>query len=287
MITVGSLFSGIGGIDLGLQRAGMQIKWQVENDPYCIKVLEKHWPEVYRREDIRTVNGTELPPVNLVCGGFPCQPVSNAGKRKGEDDERWLWPEFHRIIREVGPEWVLVENVPGLLSINSGRVFGGILRDLAQSGYDAEWDCIPAAAVGAPHRRDRVFIVAHSNGTWEASGGGDRGMGGFSQSFQNLAHPKKQLWNDLQTHRIRGYEGMEEEREPGRHHSEAIPQGGAWELCEPPFCGGDDGVSNRVDRLRGLGNAVVPQVIELIGRQIIKSTIKTIDQLEREVYNNP
>ena len=161
-LTFGSLFSGIGGMDLGLERAGMQCRWQVEWNEYCLKVLAKHWPGVKRYGDIKDIREGDLATVDLICGGFPCQPFSTAGKRKGTKDDRWLWPEFLRIIRQIKPRWVVVENVRGLLSIDSGKVFGGILRDMAESGYDAEWTCIQAKDVGAPHKRERVFIVAHA-----------------------------------------------------------------------------------------------------------------------------
>jgi len=157
MLTVGSLFSGIGGLDLGLERAGMEVIWQVENDPYCNKVLAKHWPEVKRYGDIKDIDWSEVERPDLVCGGFPCQPVSVAGKRLGTEDERWLWPEFRRCLRGVGPRFVFVENVPGLLAGGMGDVLG----DLAGLGYDAEWESLPASAFGAPHLRYRVFIVAH------------------------------------------------------------------------------------------------------------------------------
>ncbi len=104
---VGSLFSGIGGLDLGLERAGMEVVWQVEIDDFCNKVLAKHWPDVARYRDVRTV-GDDLEHVDLICGGFPCQPVSVAGKRNGKEDERWLWPDYLRIVRIVKPRWVLV-----------------------------------------------------------------------------------------------------------------------------------------------------------------------------------
>ena len=162
---VGSLFSGIGGLELGLERAGMQVVWQVEFDPFCQEILQKHWPEAKRYGDIRELREDELEPVDLICGGFPCQPHSLAGQRRASDDDRDLWPEMLRIIRAVKPRWVLAENVPGLLSSEAGRFFGGILRDLAESGYSVGWDCIPASAVGAPHKRERIFIigeVAHS-----------------------------------------------------------------------------------------------------------------------------
>lgn len=169
VITVGSLFSGIGGIDLGLERAGMEIVWQVEIDPFCIEVLEKHWPTAKKYKNVFELNGDELEKVDLICGGFPCQPVSCAGKKRGEKDKRWLWSEFYRIICKVKPRWVLVENVKGLLSAKDaserrGGLFGGILRDLAYGGYSCEWTVLSASAIGAPHRRERVFLVAHSVG---------------------------------------------------------------------------------------------------------------------------
>jgi site-specific DNA-cytosine methylase len=165
VITLGSLFSGIGGLELGLSRAGFQVKWQVEYEDYCNKILAKHWPEVKRYGDIYNVRGSELEKVDCICGGFPCQPFSTAGKRKGTADSRWLWPEFYRIICEVRPRWVIIENVPGLLSIDSGRVFAGILRDIATAGYDAEWRIVSAKDVGARHLRKRLFIVANTNGS--------------------------------------------------------------------------------------------------------------------------
>ncbi len=161
MLTVGELFAGIGGFGLGFERAGFQVKWQVEIDDYATRVLEKHWPGVEGFRDVRECGAHNLAPVDVVCGGFPCQPHSLAGRRAASADERDLWGEFARIIREVRPRWVVAENVPGLLSSEDGRFFGRVLRDLAESGYDAEWDCIPASAVGAPHRRDRVWIVAY------------------------------------------------------------------------------------------------------------------------------
>lgn len=159
----GSLFTGIGGLDLGLERAGMSCAFQAERDPHCLKVLARHWPNVPRFTDVREVTHA-AGPVELVAGGFPCQPHSIAGKRQASADDRDLWPEFARIIRELEPKWVLAENVPGLLSSERGRFFGTVLRDLATLGYDAEWESLPAAAFGAPHLRWRVFLVAYANG---------------------------------------------------------------------------------------------------------------------------
>lgn len=160
-LTVGSLFSGIGGLELGLERTGrFETRWQCEINEYARKVLAKNWPGLPIYNDIKELYESEWPEkVNVLCGGFPCQPFSTVGKRQGESDERFLWPEFVRVVREVQPRWVIAENVPGLLTIDSGRVFGRILWDLASCGYDAEWDTISAASVGALHPRNRIFIV--------------------------------------------------------------------------------------------------------------------------------
>jgi DNA (cytosine-5)-methyltransferase 1 len=158
---VGSLFSGIGGMDLGLQRVGMEIAWQVEIDEFCNKVLEKHWPDVKRYGDIKNVKGTELGTVNVICGGFPCQPFSNAGKRRGKEDDRYLWPEMLRVVSEVRSDWVIGENVGGF--INMG--LDNCISDLENQGYEVQAFIIPACAVNAPHRRDRVWIVANSTST--------------------------------------------------------------------------------------------------------------------------
>jgi DNA (cytosine-5)-methyltransferase 1 len=235
-LTVGSLFSGIGGLDLGLERAGMEIKWQCEKDEYCQKVLKKHWPEAVLYDDITTINGGDLAPVDVLAGGFPCQDVSTAGKRAGiaEGTRSGLWFEFARLIGEIEPRWVIIENVPGLLSVDSGRGMGTILYDLAVRGYDAEWDCISAASVGALHRRDRIFIVAHANAA-----------------------------------------GLEGQRPEYRLFPEGGPcpriASGGWWAAEPDVGRVAHGVPARVDQLRALGNAVVPQVAEYIGRLIVRA----------------
>jgi DNA-cytosine methyltransferase len=186
-MTFGSLFAGIGGFDLGLERAGMACSWQVELDPWCRRVLAKHWPDVRRHDDVKTFppgslpvrrridgadrevrepgTGTELAhhgpwKVDVICGGFPCQDISNAGSRAGIGGERsGLWSEYVRVIRTLRPRYVVVENVAAILV--RGRGFDRVLGDLAESGYDAEWDCLPAGAFGAPHIRDRCFVVAY------------------------------------------------------------------------------------------------------------------------------
>jgi len=275
-MTFGSLFAGIGGLDLGLERAGMTCKWQVEIDEYASQVLEKHWPNVPRWDDVCT-----FPPkvadwsVDLICGGFPCQDISLAGKGAGLAGERsGLFYELIRVVREVGPRIVLLENVSALLV----RGINDVLGTLASIGYDAEWHCIPAAYVGAPHIRDRVFIIGCSNTQRE---GADRSsetrkpivtsevvqriqQGWVNPSAQGQVsnpHPNGNRWSKAT--RIDG--------------NQAQQGGESWRdsqrLCRwsspPGVCRVVDGVPSVLDRLRGLGNAVVPQVAELIGRAII------------------
>lgn len=162
MLKVGSLFSGAGLCDLGLSWAGFRHQWFCEIDPFCRSVLARHWPGIPIYEGVTTLNGGELPPVDVLCGGFPCQDVSLGGKHAGirEGTRSGLWLEYARLVGEMRPKYVLIENVRGLLSHGLEIV----LRDLAALGYDAEWDVLSAAACGAPHRRERVFVVAYPHG---------------------------------------------------------------------------------------------------------------------------
>lgn len=195
MPTFISLFAGIGGIDLGLERAGWECRLQVEWDPFCQHVLAHHWPDVPRLGDITRVDWSTVESVDLIAGGFPCQPFSLAGQRRGKSDERWLWPEFARAIRALRPRYVLVENVPGLLAGHGGM--GAVLGDLAELGYDAEWDCVPAAAVGAPHLRYRVWIVAHAAGRG-ARRDGERPLEVFAGLREALAYADGGGWGPAQ-----------------------------------------------------------------------------------------
>lgn len=167
VLTLGSLFSGIGGLELGVEAAtGARVLWQVERDAWCREVLAKHWPDAVRYDDVCTVNG--LPRVDIICGGFPCQDVSLAGKRAGFSGERSsLWREYRRVIADVRPRYVFVENVPGLLTADGGWAFGEVLGDLAALGLDATWDVFRASDVGAPHRRERLFLLAYRGGERE------------------------------------------------------------------------------------------------------------------------
>ncbi len=241
-MTFGSLFAGIGGMDLGLERAGMECRWQVEIDPFCRKVLTKHWPDVPKYEDVRDV-GAELESVDLICGGFPCQSISHNGHGLVQDDERWLWPEFARIIGELRPRLVLLENVAAITS----RGLGDVLGDLASVRYDTEWVCIRAADVGAPHRRERLFLVAHSQCFGRQAGSGIfRGI-----TTQELCSAFR--WG-----------GVPHRNADGRVR--LTPQPEVFRV--------DDGFPSGLDlsRLRALGNAVVPQVAEWIGRRIMEAS---------------
>lgn len=166
---VGSLFAGIGGFDEGFRRAGMTTVWMVEIDPWCRRVLARHFPEAQLYEDVRTVGRDELEPVDLICGGFPCQDLSVAGRRAGLAGERSrLFFEFARILDELRPRWVVIENVPGLLSSNGGRDMGTVLGALAELGYGYAYRVLDAQYFGVAQRRRRVFIVG-CLGDWRSA----------------------------------------------------------------------------------------------------------------------
>ena len=227
------LFSGIGGFALACRHVGLKTICFCENDPYCQRVLKKHWPSVPIVDDIKQFNGHEWRRPTLLTAGFPCQDASIAQTRKdrsGLDGERTgLWSELVRVIGEARPAIALMENVTMLLCGDDGQWFGRVLRDLAEIGYDAEWHCIPASHVGAPHKRDRVWIVAHPNG-----------------------------------------EGLEGHRQSGKRAGElfagAVLQESVWGEFAADSIGVANGIPKRVDRLRALGNAVcVPLVVQILG----------------------
>ncbi len=274
-ITFGSLFAGIGGFDLGFERAGMVCKWQVEIDDYANRVLAKHWPEVHRERDIRETGPHNLERVDVICGGFPCQDISYAGLGAGLDGERsGLFFEAIRLVRELRPRIVVLENVAALLTRGLDRVLG----TLAEIGFDAEWHCIPAASVGAPHIRDRVFVLAYSR-HW---GIDQRAWGPRSEQKPKTSVGKQLGGNgengDVADSNKSGMEGWAEARNigGGRKNTEQLAmrfgeqcRGDHW-ATEPDVGRVANGVPKRVDRLRGLGNAVVPQVAEWIGRRIVE-----------------
>jgi DNA (cytosine-5)-methyltransferase 1 len=240
-LTFGSLFAGIGGFDLGLERAGMICKWQVEIEPYAQAVLKKHWPKVARYADVRTFPPEGEWNVDVICGGFPCQDISVAGKGAGLAGERsGLWYEYARIIGELRPRHVIVENVAALLT----RGMDTVLGTLSELGYDAEWHVVPASAVGAPHRRERVWIVAYATGI-----GGKRHWAAWKQVAHSQTGP-----------------GLLGRCGAGKCSTHWKAEPGVGVLA--------DGFPNRMagwgDAMRCLGNAVVPQIVEIIGRAIIE-----------------
>jgi DNA (cytosine-5)-methyltransferase 1 len=255
--TVGSLFTGIGGIDLGLERAGFDVRWQCELDPYCRRVLARHWPGLPCYEDVRELPD-DVGPVDVVAGGYPCQPFSLAGGRQGDSDPRHLWPYFADALRRLRPGHALLENVPGHLSLG----WDGVLADLASIGYDVEWTCIPAAALGAPHLRWRLFAVAHAERCQLRIEPGRR---------SGPRRARATVFGD------NGEDGAVADADEAWEHESSRPVGeewrwvadGSWWTVEPDVGRVADGVSDRVDRLRCLGNAVVPQVAEWVGRQLM------------------
>lgn len=338
-MTFGSLFAGIGGFDLGLERTGMSCAWQVEIDPFCRKVLAKHWPDVQRFDDIRKVGKDELRTVDLICGGFPCQPFSHAGKRGGTTDDRHLWPEMLRVISELRPAWVLGENVPGIVNM----ALDDVLADLEDKGYSTQAFIIPACATNAQHRRDRVWIVAYAKkqhaeqpsvqsyneckresdekerlGFWnepcrrgaaasntareqahvqcERPGESNRCAG---QTVDTREEATQQTDGETSDNNVARLCEIVSNPESGddRRNTAAVGQattdsekqndgailtsgcedrsGQQWQ-AQPRVCRGIDGIPPTVEqavehhnaRLKALGNAVVPQVVEAIGRII-------------------
>jgi DNA (cytosine-5)-methyltransferase 1 len=273
----GSLFTGIGGMDIGLERAGMTCAWQVENDRYCRRVLARHWPEVPRYGDVRLLTGKHLPAVDLIAGGFPCQPVSHAGRRHGKADDRWLWDDFARLVGDLRPRYVLVENVPNLRH----HGFGTVLGDLAALGYDAEWEHLPAASVGALHIRDRLFLLAYTDRAAVQRAGGTGILGRAPRTLTREALQRR--WRgrapgDSGEAQLAVPDAASLGREQGRPGARAgagqsrrfrLPAFDYW-LSEPPVGRVVNGLPRRVDRLRALGNAVVPQVAEVVGTLIME-----------------
>lgn len=235
-LTVGSLFSGIGGFDLGLYWAGgFETIWMVEIDEFCQKVLRKHaptyWPNAKFYKDIKNVSKENLISPDVIVGGFPCQPFSQAGKQRGKADDRYLWPEMLRIIRELSPRWIIGENVAGFINMELENAF----TDLEAEGYQVEAFVLPANAVELPHRRDRIWIMAYSDkGRW---------------TWKNQTQNKKPICNV----------------------TERQPIAGRREL-ESDICRTLNGVSAKLDtnRLAALGNSVVPQIPEILGRMILE-----------------
>ena len=280
------LFSGIGGFSLGLERAGMKTIQFVENEPYCQKVLAKNFPGVPIHGDIKTFHYDK--PVEIISGGFPCQPYSHAGEQRGKEDDRHLWEEYFRIIQSVRSRWVLGENVSGIINMELDQV----LSDLEGENYSHQSLIIPACAVNAPHRRDRVWIIARRNAMGNSEYNGlstakesrspssisNNSSQGENKTFQskgtsersnikNVAHANKE--------RIQGRKetgNLESEGTQRNQFSLRCSQrriGKNWSI-EPELGRVANGIPSRVDRIKSLGNAVVPQIVEIIGRAIME-----------------
>lgn len=250
MLTHLSLFTGIGGLDLAAEAAGFRTVGQCEWADYPTKVLGKHWPDVPRWRDIGNVTGLQVAEkcgkeITVISGGFPCQPHSVAGKRLASADERDLWGEFARVIREVKPRWVVAENVPGLLSSEHGRFFGRVLRDMAGMGYDAGWGVLSAFQAGMSHERKRICIVAHSIGIGQRRMGQDR--------FKRPSFDSKY------------FAGSMREIETNIIFNAALRE---ISSRDSELLRNDDGISTALDRIRCLGNAVVPQQFYPVFRAI-------------------
>ena len=280
------LFSGIGGFSLGLERAGMQTVQFVENDPYCQKVLSKNFPGVPIHGDIKTFHYDK--PVEIISGGFPCQPYSHAGEQRGKEDDRHLWEEYFRIIQSVRSRWVLGENVSGIINMELDQV----LSDLASENYSCQSLVIPACAVNAPHRRDRVWIIARRNAMGNSEYNGlstakesrspssisNNSSQGENKTFQskgtsgrsnikNVAHANKErIQGRKETGNIES-KGTQRNQFSLRCSQRRI--GKNWSI-EPELGRVANGIPSRVDRIKSLGNAVVPQIVEIIGRAIME-----------------
>ena len=261
MITIGSLFSGIGGFELGFERGipGSKTIWQCEQDSFCQKVLKKHWSDAIIYDDVRQITKKTVSSVDILLGGFPCQGFSNVGKMDGLNDERSnLWWEMHRIINEIRPQIVCMENVPAI-TIRGG---GDVISSLASIGYDVEWSIISGREMGAPHRRDRWFAVAYSN----------------SFRSQKIDHctirPQingERIW--VQSIYCSSFNSDVRDGDTKTKNY--------WEKNTSPdrICRVDDGVSRGMDanRLKALGNAIVPQCSEYVAKCILHSGL--IDNL--------
>lgn len=265
------LFSGIGGFSLGLERAGMETVAFCEFDKHAQKVLAKHWPNIPIHEDIRELDATQYRgSIDVVCGGFPCQDLSSAGVQRGFDGERSsLYREMLRVIGECRPRYAIFENVSGLLTGDNGRWFAKFLYDLDQIGFDAEWHCIEAGYLGAAHRRDRVWIIAYpKNGNeW----GSKQEQAKRQKSKPREGSGANEIPANTNTERCEGESKISEllkQQVEFMRSSEDFT--GRFNLSVPPLCRANDGVPRRLDRLRRLGNAVVPQIPEAIGRAIMK-----------------
>lgn len=286
----GSLFSGIGGFDLASEWMGWNNAFHCEINPFCQKVLKYHFPNAISYADIKTTDFTEWNgKIDIVSGGFPCQPYSVAGNRKGKDDDRHLWPEMLRSIKQIQPSWIVGENVPGIINWSKGMVFNEVQTDLEAAGFEIFPPLIlPACGVNASHKRDRVWFVAYSYnnkhirnaGRYEGTGNTE---GVQERNKMELFNKSNSLWDAPNSNGIgqQGGEQRMQEAQPQRHDTESCTTKQLQyskfgdSLSAPRIFRGNDGLSNGVDRVKALGNSVVPQVVYQIFKAIEQYENKT------------
>jgi len=263
-----SLFTGIGGFDYAAEKAGINNIFSVEIDDFCNKRLEKNFPHVKKYRDIRRFDGTPYRgTIDILSGGFPCQPFSVAGKQEGTNDERHLFPEMLRVVSEIKPPWVIAENVYGLLNIQDGLVFEQVCSELENLNYEVQTFCIPALSVNAPHRRDRLWIIANANSQWELQPKGIESNVGERVSDYNTIAP------DSNSAGLQGQFFKDNRKGAQSDDKRTMRCGGGWREnwfeVATKFCRMDAGVSDRIHRLKALGNSIVPQIAEIIFRIIL------------------
>lgn len=313
-ITIGSLFSGIGGFELGLERAIPNAKtiWQCEQNAFAQKVLKKHWPDVPIYDDIKEMKHGSIDIVDIICGGFPCQDISQAGKGKGiaNGERSGLWFEMLRIIDIVQPRIAIAENVTAITQ--KGRGMDIVISSLAKIGYDVEWIDVRASDEGAPHKRERIFFVAYPNGfsDWRkhktrilhnkernTKNNTKKIRSNGNATFRNICEnndgTRCEPTNTISERTQISIEGKHPSVKMFGSESQERRVNTYWSkgTIESPICRVDDGISNRVDRLKALGNAIVPQCSETIGRYIMKSgildDIEEYRKIQKEINNIP
>ena len=296
MLKVIDLFSGIGGFALGLQSTGYFKTIQfVENEKWCQKILAKNFPRVPIHDDVKTFQGYSA---DVVVGGFPCQPFSIAGKQKAVQDDRHLWPDMLRVIKETRPRWVIGENVRNIVSISDGMVLEQVYLDLESQGYEVQSFIIPASAVNAPHQRYRTWIVAHSecnkhrqeirrsseetsevsrehrqNDNQSRQSSGASSIRFSDKGYDDVAHTNQERVFSTKIARNNGKDKQKSNDEHIGRCSTAFGRKvlqGNWSV-EPNVGRVAHGIPNRVDRLKGLGNAIVPQIAYQIGKAIMEA----------------
>ena len=288
------LFSGIGGFSLGFEKTGaFETIAFCEKDEFCKKVLRKHWNHIRIYDEIRNLNGKEIK-ADVVTGGFPCQPFSVAGKRKGTDDDRYLWDETLRVIAETKPRWFVGENVEGIVNISEGKVLQQIQKDLESEGFQVQCLIIPASGVGAWHQRKRVWIIANSdsNRDWSSKSRSNEKKNSFSQEYrQKFSSSRKSvgtITNDVSNSKSGIGNVIYSDKEFSKAQTQEVSGNGnslskqkqseTWWQTQSELCGVPNGVSyeldkDRANRIKSLGNSIVPQIAFEIGKAIMEAEL--------------